>query len=37
MNFYTFEIDGEKVGYFEYQDCDGILYQKASTCIDGEQ
>ncbi len=36
MNYYTFEIDGSKVGYFEYEDKDGILYQKACMSINGE-
>ena len=36
MNYYTFEIDNSKVGYFEYEDKDGILYQKACMTIDGE-
>lgn len=25
MNYYSFEIDGEKVGYFEYEDRDGKI------------
>jgi len=36
MNYYTFEIDGEKVGFFEYEDNQGVLYQKASMQIDGQ-
>ena len=37
MNYYTFEIDDKKVGYFEYEDKDGVLYQNARIMVDGEK
>ncbi|SHI55291.1 hypothetical protein SAMN02745181_0372 [Rubritalea squalenifaciens DSM 18772] len=37
MNYYSFEIDGVKVGYFEYEDRDGILYQRACLAVNGER
>lgn len=37
MNYYTFEIDDKKVGYFEYEDKDGVLYQNARIMMGGEK
>ncbi len=37
MEYYTFEIEGEKVGYYEHQNLDGILYSCAYFKMDGHQ
>ena len=37
MRYYTFEIDGTKVGYFEIEDVDGVLYQNAYIEMDGDK
>jgi hypothetical protein len=35
MDFFTFEIDGEKVGYYEEENKDGIIYSNARLILDG--
>ena len=36
MDYYSFIIDGEKVGYYEVEDRDGILYQNAFMTMNGD-
>jgi len=37
MEYYTFEINNEKVGYYEQNDKNDIFYAKAYMLIDGEK
>lgn len=37
MEYYTFEVNAEKVGYYEQSNEDGIFYSKALMVIDGEE
>jgi hypothetical protein len=35
MNYYTFEVDGQKAGYYEEDNADGILYSCAKFVVGG--
>lgn len=37
MDYYTFEIDGTQVGYFEMENKEGLLYQNAFVALEGER
>lgn len=37
MDYFTFEIDGKKAGYYEEEQKDGIIYSNALLVIEGNQ